>query len=501
MSEGPNCYWIEEYGAYEICASLNLPDLPEYWVRWDKELDPIANRTAETGAWFGDGYAAGASKPMYGNGVIVNATMMPYGDFINDYSRATYCVITSDDDGFTYGDFIEYSPWLQGTANGGYDATNGNWAPYTNYHFGTRCAWDGARFVIINTIGSDEGFSSPTFQEIRVAYSVNGTDWTVNDSSTANEYIVGAAAYAGDIWFLSNNGFANDLGTEEVFYRIGYSSNDGVSWSVTDLGDDDLTIGWSDPKERLSYLSANSSGCHVVGEIYHNISGDYGQYYWRPTGVNTWAAPIMLWDAQTDWPGYSVAAADFGIALLACRINDPDLILSAQLDWNWNGVWIRRSTDGGINWSAHQLLIELDEAGPYSEEIKWAQAWNPVQLVELDDGRLVCVIVYNAYYPGYETEAEGAKDDWPGWTAYCVSEDGGATWSALTLVTPFMVSDPYYYGQRFECCAKGVDVVVTITHRAEGTYNIIFRPTATPDVAYLRPPSMVLPAIPSSGFP
>lgn len=514
MSED-NCYWTGEVGAFELCAEAFLPPLPEYWVRWDSETGLIGSpaiRTAKTGQWYGDGRAAQSVKVAASsgeNGVIVLAVNYPFGDFTNNYSRQTYCVQRSTDYGFTYSDAIEYRTWQQGSAGGGYDAANGNWND-TYYHQGTPIDYDYAneRFVVVSEIGNNEGFS-PTnpYSTIVTAVSTDGASWTTNTVLNTKYNVMRCATYGGKIWYIDNNDWEDLFGTEGYYYGINYSANDGASWSHTALGsNNDLVTNRNNPEEVYTSLSANSTGCHILAEIYKLQApnqDDWGNYYWRPTGDNTWAAPIKLWDHDNVFPSAPThQASDYTCEIVASRI-DPNLIMSIKMSTDWDDIWLKRSTDGGQIWSTEQQVIQLNYNGGSdpAENFRWNQAANMFQLLELDDGRWVITWVMEAYYGNpYETDPT-VFDNYPGWVCYSVSEDAGLSWSQITLVSPFWTMDPVYYGERFEACARGVDVVVAMTNRSEGSYCLIFRPTSTPDAENLRPPTMTLPTPPTRGWP
>ena len=498
-----NCYWIEEYGAYQLCASgAPLPDLPEYWVRWDngQALEGVpATREFTPSGYYSGRLAPLSSQAAYGNGTLVNTGTYDAGSTGTggDYS---YTFAYSTDDGFTFSDPIDQRTWLPGTNDGGYDSMNGQWVN-TFYYMNTQIVFDTAasRFVTVGAWGNDEGYSPTTKETIVTRVSTDGQSWTENVIYDSEYNVMHIAAYDGDIWYLSNRDWESLLGDGNSIYSMAYSGNDGASYSVLEFDPDWDTNNNSPRCEQYSDLSANSTGCHVIAEVFDLNTFDYGSYYWRPTSNTTWAAPIFLWDKDNDFPtAPGNGASDLGGQILACQVNDHDLILSVIMGYDYASIWLKRSTDGGVTWSAETLIHAFNSSAPYYESFAWGHSQGLIEIVELDDGRLVCCTVVEAYYPGYELVAEGAFDDYPGWTGYMVSEDGGITWSTWTLISPFWVSDQTYYGSRFRACAKGVDVVITCTNSRAGSFNMIFRPTSDPEPEFLVPPSMVLPAIPVS---
>lgn len=507
MSE-VNCYWIGEQGAVELCAADFQPPLPDYWVRWDDGDSLIgspASRTYVT-AYYGDGRAAQAAKVAASsgvNGVIVVAASYPIGDHTNGYTEDTYCAHYSTDYGFTYSAPVEYVAWQAGTNPGGYQAANGNWGNQW-YHNGTAIDYDGSRFVIVNDPGNNEGYTPANpYSTIVTAVSTDGQNWTTNTVPNTNWNVMRCAAYNGDIWYLDNNDYRSLFQSEEYHYGINYSANDGASWSNTRLGSNTGAVcNKNAPREEFTMLSANSLGCHVAGEIFHLITFDFGIYYWRPTGVNSWDTPILLWDHDNDFPtAPGQGADDYTCEILASRYYDANLVVSIKMGYDFTSIWLKRSTDGGQIWSAEQKIVTMDYTDPRYENFRWQQASNMFRLLELTDGRLVVVYVMEAYYGAYYEDSPQTWENWPGWITYIVSEDGGQSWSSPTLVSPWWVQDPVYYGERIEACARGIDVVVTGTERGVGSYNLIFRPTATPDGEFLIPPSMTLPSPPTTGWP
>lgn len=505
MSTGENCYWIEEYGAYELCATgAPLPDLPEYWVRWDNGIVLAGgNREFTQSGYYQGREAPLSSQVAYGNGTIVNTATYDAGsNAVDDSGGAySYTFAYSTDDGFTYSDPIDQKPWLPGVNDGGYDWQNGQWID-TFYEANTPIDFDGSRFVTVGAWGNDEGYNPTTKETIVTRVSTDGITWTRNEIFDNLYNCLHCAAYDGDIWYLSCMDW-NGLYVSDYVFAMGYSDNDGATYTYNQIGLGIDTNSNSPRSEQYSDLSANSTGCHVVAEIFDDPLGYpnpyfYGIYYWRPTGNTTWASPILLWDKNDDFPTVpGMGASDLGGQILACRVNDHNLILSVIMGYDYSSIWLKRSIDGGVTWSVETLIEQLDY-DTYSEGFSWQMSQGLIDIVELDDGRLVCTWVSEAYYPGYDTVAEGAFDDWPGWTYYKVSEDGGLSWSEKTLLSPFWVADQTYYGERFRACAKGVDVVITCTRSRVGSFNLIFRPTSDPEPEYLVPPSMVLPPIPES---
>jgi len=501
-----NCYWVDEFDATQLCAVGFLPPLPEYWVRWDDGDSLDGSPAARTYEW-PDERAAKSAKVAASsgeNGIIVVAANYPYGDHANGYTVETYCAQYSTDYGFTYSAPVEYQTWQQGSTTGGYTAANANYQD-TYYHNGTSIDYDGSRFVIVNDIGNNEGYT-PTnpYSTIVTAVSTDGQNWTVNTVANTKYNVQRCAAYGGDIWYLSNNDYEALVGTEDYYYLINYSANDGASWATTALGSNNgVTSNWNSPREEYCAISANSTGCHVLAEVYDEIApNDYGNYYWRPTSASTWAAPILLWDFDNDFPtAPGTRAQDFGVQILACRVNDANLIIAATMASDYTSIWIKRSTDGGQNWSAEEQALDVIGGSPYNEYFHQFDAQNIFRLVELDDGRLVLVFIVDAQFTGYLVNADGVDNNHPAWMTYCVSEDQGVTWSPVTYLTPWWVADFLYYGERIEVAARGVDVVALATSREKGSFSYIFRPTSTPNTENLRPPSMTLPTTPTTGWP
>jgi len=497
------CYWIEEVACIEDCENPNLPPIPEYWVRLDSE-----NFTPATGRdYLKTGYYAGWRAPnsigiATGNGLIVHAANYPWGDWINGFSTTSYVTQYSDDNGFTYSDSIDYEPWVAGTQLGGYDSGNDYWFGI-NYDVGTGIDFDPVetRFVTVRDTGNDEGYSPTSGSIILTAISSDAINWTVAKETGSEDYVLHMAAYDGHIWYLGNNGWAAEYGVgEDYSYIAGYSANDGASWTRTDLTPGDNVPNNSAPQDKWSAASANSTGCHFIVEVfYYDAPFWYGMVYFRPTSNTTWATQYLMWDLDAVGDLLPDGASNYGNDLLACRVNDHNLIICGTMADDWASIWIKRSTDAGVNWGSPIKLMQLNSSLPFSEAFEWRHAENMFRLVELDNGNIVCVLVYEAYYPGYESSPE-IHDGSPGWVSYVMSEDQGQTWSQLTLVTPWWQSDERYYTARIRAAANGNDVVVTCTDQMQGTFDITIRPTMSPDTEYLRPPSMTLPTAPTTGW-
>ena len=454
MATDPSCFWIEEKDCFELCADFFLPDLPTGWVQFDTSRpDTTGGRAYNDVAYPGGG--PGYAKPASDGTNIVVAANYSYGvTGPSSGSHFSYGSHRSTDDGFTYGAFVDYTPWLAGSIDAGYDADYDMWS-ILEYQ-GTRISYDGvSKFYVVNTTHlniSDDDIRFRTHTSTD-----GGATWSTNTTVPTNPKGVSVTqsdSYNGKIWCFGTNYYGYYYSTQPQRFIAAYSGDDGATWSETVVGidiDNYSTI----PYDEHGVSSANADGYHILQEVYTGFPGDYGMYYWRPTSNTTWAAPLFLFDYDTsnyhDAPG-----------LLASRVTSG-LVLAANAGYagSFDAMFVRRSIDGGQNFAA-EYGINLPTAS-YFFQVALAQ--NLFQLVELTDGRIVIVAVVKN---GSLTEV-----------VYCVSEDLGISFSGWTILgtgDSFWIKDPIYYTERIFACARGVDVVVSQTDRTQQGNILIFRP-------------------------
>ena len=459
-----NCYWIEEQGAFEVCAVTELPPLTTGWVQFDSLPDPIVGRSHYT-VWPGASIAPAMVRPAYGNGLIVIGAHYSYGvqpdPYITPGTHETTGVFVSDDDGFTYSGLIEKFTWLPGTAPAGYDGSD-FWS-FAFAHYGTDIYFDGSHFYVISQTMDDQPFAGGYTPRLHTSKSADGVIWTNQKAPAAGYELSQAEAYQGDLWFYGNNFPASSFAPfDTLTWVVGHSNNDGATWTITPLN---YEYGWNgDPWPNFDDISANQNGLHIAAQVSDYPS--YGVFYFRPTGAASWAAPMpMIFDfANPDILG-GWAYSEVGPSLVASRVN-PLNIYACHETYGITNEYIafRRSLDGGLTWGNISAAVEL--AG--SEEFHFSLTQNGARMVELDDGRLVIVFVYRNFDP-YVIH-----------TAYVVSTDYGASWGARVVFSSGeWVADSGAGGRtaRLHVCVRaGVDVIVTQSRRVDFAKAYIIRP-------------------------
>ena len=451
-----NCYWIEELGAFEVCAD----DVFNFgWTQFDSIPDDLGG-LRDTFTGLGD--SPTNVKPAYGNGTIVIAVKYDLGDSGGNTSFTTG-VFTSSDGGFTYGPFIDKFPWLAGTYPG-YSATVNYYGFDDCEHWGTRISFDGANFYVVETSFHNQG--NPYRPIMYTSKSTDGVNWTRQVSNCDYNYPIGSDSYLGDLWVHGSNTEPWSEGIDpDSAHNTFHSDDDGVSWTKTTLQGPDVGSipNWSWPAEVYRSSSANALGFHILADwVPETLWPTYGMYYYRPTSKTTYAAPQLLFNYNT------TAYFEKSPQIIASRVTPLNIYCLNFSRQTFYEIVFRRSIDGGVNWSP-QAVIHVDVAYQFDEYY----AGNIGRMVELPDGRIVVIYVLLI-----DAVTESIRVD------YIVSNDGGATFSLPTTVsdtellnyfTP--VNDDEYqfdyrtYNPRIEATAMGNSSVLVAVTDSNGQSN------------------------------
>lgn len=445
------CYWVKENGAIETCIAESPPELTDGWV----QFDTIPDNTGGRGPY---DYASGLTnhpvtvKPAYGNGLIVVACMYFFGvqPVYSDGSAETQGIFVSDDDGFTYGPFIDKYPWLAGgTIPLGYDVSD-IWQEVHQYN-GTQISFDGSNFYVVASSVMDIDRENVY---IRTSKSADGVNWTTNSISGPNHYVTKSACLNGDLWYMGTNSHDYEFNGATAYTTVGYSDNDGLTWSPFNLTFQEF-IGGARPRDFDVDCSPNAEGLHII--VKESDDTDDGIYYYRPTSKTTWTPRAVIFVYP---PSYDYYSEDGGMSIVASQVTPGNIYVSVGGEGGFpdRTVYFRRSIDGGVSWGS---VVPIPVDGSFT----LFYAWNGSQMVELADGRLVIVFVYDN------------ANDQPE-LAYAVSSDAGGSFAPpVVFSTNEWLADPDgYYSPRLHICAKGNDVVVASTDRSLAGKNLIFRP-------------------------
>ena len=299
-----NCYWIEEYGAYENCVNPNLPPLPGDYVVWDETPTTLAGRTISPTFPRGSAWIEIVASP----DLIVFGCNSNWG-ISNTWK--SYSVATSSDHGFTWAGYDKY-PFVDGVGNG-YMApayVDAQWSQ----HFGTAITYDeeGGEFFSTDSTMNDE---ADTVAKLRTSRSTDGVNWTSVLVTDINYTAIVCEAYDGTVWYIGYNYVPYNDGipsTEnEQWISLRASDNGGVTWAGQKIGGPSYGA-WDFPYKEHVYCSANAQGLHVINNAFDG--SDTNMYYIRPTSSTTWAAPVILWNWVSDLSPGQNGSADFIIA-------------------------------------------------------------------------------------------------------------------------------------------------------------------------------------------
>jgi hypothetical protein len=458
-----NCYWIEENGAFEVCAVETEWPLTTGWIEFDSPPTPIIGRSFYD-TYVGDSIAPRMVRPAYGNGLIVIGANLAYGtqpEWPVNGTGDTTGVYVSDDGGFTYSGLIEKFTWQAGTAaTVGYSSVGNGWRSVLD-HFGTDIYFDGSFFYVISQTMNNAGNIYPL---MHVSKSADGVSWTNTISAGGNYSLTDAEAYDGDLWYLGTNDpqATNDFPYDDATILAGHSGDGGVTWThqLFGIGNDYS----SEPWPNYGDVSANQDGLHIVGLGYDVDTFVHGIFYWRPLSKNTWATPILFWEDGVDLEDMNY---DHGPAVLASRINPFNVYLVAFLwgpapDYN-DFIALKRSNDGGLTFSSFEYIGELDTVGTGEHYGPTTDSsWNGPQFFELDDGRLVIVATFfDGTVPA---------------VMYVISDDDGITWSNKIVISTDWEAEVNWRSSRVHACVRGNDVIITQTHSATRSRAYIIRP-------------------------
>jgi hypothetical protein len=205
-----------------------------------------------------------------------------------------------------------------------------------------------------------DGFLAP------VQTSSNGRYWF---------HSAGAVAPNGDVYFAAAD-YSQDFTGASNLYVI-HSSDDGASWSTT-----------------LLDTSAEAADCAWADGCYFGFLGPSAGLAIDVNGLvliaynrgDTAGAAQQLWVRSStngvDWsPAQAISDPTQGVhngfpAVGAWRTNAGDFRVvwqddRAQSETGWN-TWIRRSLDGGGDWSDAERLSDLDSGAPYKSATVYA---------------------------------------------------------------------------------------------------------------------------------
>ena len=432
-----NCYWIEELGAFEVCAESNLPPLPGDYVIWSDTPEVLAGRVHDYGY-----------IPSQVNWCEVVAspdiiTIAVNSGWESGPTWSSYMVVTSSDHGFTFSGGIDKYPFLAGTGEG-YIATDYD-GSFTKY-YGTAIAYDeeGGEFIAIDNTKNDELVAT---SKMRISRSTDGVNWTTLLSYDENYLVTWCEAYNGTIWYVGHNlsyKWYLDPFYQEPRLVLRTSTDGGVTWTGSVIGNDTTyqATNGNFNKEDAG-CSANAAGLHVI-----NNAGDGYEFslnYIRPTSNTTWAAPVVLWPIASEES--LQGETDF---ILASRARPGEIYVGSVFNWP-HEVHYRRSTDNGLTWSP--AAVAWAPIAEFNIDMSNSNSSNGIQVVELDDGRLV-LIMHGWHIPEYHSHF-----------AYAVNTDGLATgFGATTILLPdgIEINSGEFSGfhPRFEATNKGNDVVL-----------------------------------------
>jgi hypothetical protein len=190
-------------------------------------------------------------------------------------------------------------------------------------------------------------------------------------------------------------------------------------------------------------------------------AGHYHVFYVTSTnGGNTWTEPSVFLLAYV--PGISVAAA-----VATFRDSTGKLWIAWQNEWQ-EGLWFTTSSDG-INWADAKPLCSPgdDKIGSFIETrgkiwffLSSSHAnWMQISYETTVDGGnswsdLTTITGNGNFYPHAIVLSNGtilvAYQHYPYTMQYCISSDGGSTWSEATFDNPESDRDPYCieYGEK-----------------------------------------------------
>jgi hypothetical protein len=452
-----NCYWIEEQGAFEVCAE-GVP-LPGDYVSWSDTPEVIAGRTP------GGGYTSAQChwvEVVASPDIIVMGVNSEWGG-VDTYK--SYLIVTSSDHGFTFSGGIDKYPFVDGSVVG-YMATDydSQWQQY----YGTAVAYDeeGGEFFSLDNTMNDENYNT---SKLRISRSTDGVSWTSLLSNDANYHVMWCDAYNGTIWYVGHNlnyAYNNTPFAQGERIVLRASTDGGVTWTGTVIGNDTLYQATVFNKEDAG-CSANAAGLHVINNVWNGAVTSL--YYIRPTSNTTWASPILLWPISPN-PSAWIGETDF---IIASRASPGEIYVGVLGDdlWPIYTVYYRRSVDNGLTWSP--AAAAWSDTVDYAIAIYNGSAFNGIQVVELDDGRIILVTLGTR-------ESDGKL-----LYGYAVNADGLATgFGATTLLMPdgmdLFDSDFPVYHPRFEATNKGNDVVICWGNNGGlGTIpqqSLVFRP-------------------------
>ena len=207
----------------------------------------------------------------------------------------------------------------------------------------------------------------------------------------------------------------------QYFWLVAKLRGTSSDEDVLDVAITDFSLSGSNAGDYVPAVTAPPGSltidAHAIYSMVLRKGGDDGSGNYRIPALVTTNAGSLIAGFDVRWNGNNISSPD----------------LPADID-----TAVMRSTDGGITWSAMQVIMDFDEnvSGSSGNGVG-----DPSLLVDRTTGRIWCAALWSKGNNGWNGSGSGLSADDTGQFVLSHSDDDGLSWSDPISITP-QIKDP-----------------------------------------------------------